>query len=93
MACGASYLFQVVVFPPCADALLGTARPDIITLIQAEKDVLELVHTRIGEKQGRIIVRNEAGTWNYGMPSLMEILEELCPDFSACHENPLFIKL
>jgi len=93
MTGGAADLFQVVVLAPRADALLGTARPDIVSLFQAEKDVLELVHPRIGEEKGRIIVWNEAGTGNDGMPALMEILEELCPDFSTCHENLFLLRL
>jgi hypothetical protein len=93
MAGCASDLFQVVVFPPRADAFLGTARPDIVALLQAEKEILKLVHPRVGEEKGRIIVRNEAGTGNDGMPALMEIVEELCPDFSACHENLFLLRL
>ncbi len=47
--------------------------------------VLELVHTGICEKQGRVILRNEAGTGDNGMTALLEKFEEFCPDFFACH--------
>jgi hypothetical protein len=66
-------------------ALLGAARPDIIPFFQPEKEVLELVHTGIGEKQGRVVLRNEIGAGDYGVTTLLEVCEEFCSYFFACH--------
>jgi hypothetical protein len=87
MAGSAADLFQIVVLPPRPNTLLGAACPCIIALIQAEKNILELVHPGIGKEKRRVIVRNKAGTWDNGMPAVMKILEKFCPDFFACHEN------
>jgi hypothetical protein len=85
----ASNLLQIVVFSTRPNALLGAACPDIVAFFEAEENILELVHPCIGEEQRRVIVGNEAGTGDDGMSPVLEILKKQCPDFFACHENPL----
>mgnify|MGYP007135545662 CR=1 FL=1 len=59
MACGASYLFKVIVLAARADALLRGGGPDVITLLMTEEHVFELVHAGVGEQQRRVAGRNE----------------------------------
>ena len=40
-------------------AFLGRGRPDIVALFQPQEHILELYHTRIGEKQGGVIARHQ----------------------------------
>jgi len=51
-------LFEVVVLAAYAQTLLAVDRPATIRRRQTEEDILELVHPRIGEKQGVITDRH-----------------------------------
>ena len=57
-----SYVLEVVVFATHANALLGICRTVVIACFQAQKYILELVHTRINEEKGRVVERNNRGT-------------------------------
>ncbi len=50
-----SYFIKIVVFAPCAYALLRGAGTHIVALLQTKKDIFELVHASVGEEQGRIV--------------------------------------
>ncbi len=50
-----SHFIKIVVLTACAYALLRGAGTHVVALLQAEKDVFELVHAGVGEEQGRII--------------------------------------
>jgi hypothetical protein len=81
VAGGTSDLFQIVVLPPRPNTLLGAASPCIISLFQAEKDILELIHPGIGKKERRVIVRYKAGTGDDGVSPLMKKIYKFSPDF------------
>ena len=53
-----SDIFKVVVFSAGPDAFLGIDRAVIITASGSKKDVLELGHPGIGEKQSRVVMGN-----------------------------------
>ena len=50
MAIGEANIFQVVMLAARADAFLATGGALVIALFEAEENVLELVHSCIGEE-------------------------------------------
>jgi hypothetical protein len=81
VAGGTADLFQIVVLPSRPNALLGAACPRIISLFQAEEDILELIHPGIGKKERRVIVGNKAGAADDGVPPVMKKIDKFYPDF------------
>src|SRR6266850_2257451 len=59
VALGKAYILQVVVLAACAHAFLAGRRARVIAFFESEKNILELVHTRVGEEQRGIAVRHE----------------------------------
>jgi hypothetical protein len=55
VARGLADLIQVVVLAPGAHAFLRRRGARVVALFHPEKDILELVHPGIGEKQRRVI--------------------------------------
>jgi len=53
------YILQIVVFASGPDALLRSGRAPVGPLIKAEKDLLKLVHSSVGEEQSRVVVRDQ----------------------------------
>ena len=62
MAGGISDVFQIVVFAAGPKAALYGHGPRVGTRLPAQKNVLELDHTGVGEQQGRIVVRHQGRT-------------------------------
>ena len=56
---GITHVFQVVVLAARAYALLGGCRALVTGVLAAEQGILELVHARVGEQQGRVVVRHQ----------------------------------
>jgi hypothetical protein len=50
---------------------------------QAHEDVLELVHSRVGEQQRLVAVRHDRGAGNEGMASFEEEVDETLSDFTG----------
>ena len=67
---------QVVVLAADAHAFLRGGRARVIALLAAEKHVLELVHSGIGEEQGRIVGRHERRTGHDPMAVALEVIQE-----------------
>ena len=59
MTRSAADILQVVVFAAGADTLLRSGCPDVGAFFLAEEAVLELVHSGVGKKQRRIVVRDQ----------------------------------
>ena len=85
MALGEADIFQVVVLSAGADAFLRGGGAFVIALLEAEEDVLELVHPGVGEKQGGIAVRNERGAAHDAVAAFLEEFQEGGADFVAGH--------
>ena len=89
MAGGSPHLFEIVVLPTGADALLRRGRSLEGAFLRSQKNALELDHAGIREKQRRIVLRNEGRTGLDGVASSVEEFEETRSDFScghgACH--------
>ena len=52
-------VFEVVVLASGADAFLRGGGAVVVAALVAEEDVFELVHTRVGEEQRRVVVGDE----------------------------------
>ncbi len=59
VAIGEADIFEVVVFAAGADAFLASGGAVVVALLEAEEDVLELVHAGIGEEQSGIVGGDE----------------------------------
>ncbi len=59
-----THLLQVVVFATHTKALLGVGYPWVLHRGVAQDDILELVHTGIGEHQGGVILDDHGCRWH-----------------------------
>ncbi len=59
MARGIADIFQVIMLAACAHAFLARCSTGVGAFVEAKKDVLKLVHPRVGEQQGRIVSRHQ----------------------------------
>ncbi|MNZ30367.1 hypothetical protein D3C78_476360 [compost metagenome] len=85
MTGGVADVFQVAVLATGAHALLAAGRAGVGALFLAKEAVLELVHPRVGEQQGRVVARNQGAGGNSGMSLLFEEAKEGFTDFCAFH--------
>ena len=83
MPLGETHIFQVVVLAARAHTLLRSRGPRVVALLEAQKDVLELVHPRIGEQQRGIAMRHQRRTLHPPVPLAFEKLQELFAYFVA----------
>ena len=88
MAARVADIFQVVVLAAGADALLRAGGTRIVAFFQAEEDILELVHPRVGEQQRRVVGGHEGRAAEHAMPAGGKKVEETLSDFVTCHLNP-----
>src|SRR5690606_2224723 len=82
---GFSDLIQVIVFAARAYAFLRCCGPRIIALFFAEKNVLELIHSGVGEKKCRVVRRQKRRRMHDLVPVAFEIFEKCFADITACH--------
>ena len=62
MTAGEADVFEIVMLASGADALLRTSLPAMVVApLDAEEDVLELVHAGVGKEQRRVVGRHERG--------------------------------
>jgi hypothetical protein len=78
-------IFEVVVLATGANALLGRRRPLVGTLVETEKDILELVHAGVGEQQRRVVMRHQRTRCDDLVAFGCKELEELLANFGAAH--------
>ena len=76
-------VFEIVVLPTRADALLAVYRPRIRPGLGAEENRLELVHPSVGKKQCRVIERDHRRGGDHGVPvpfleKVDKVLTDLC---------------
>jgi hypothetical protein len=84
MAIGEANVFEIIVLAARADAFLRRRGAVVIAFFEAEEDVFELVHPGIGEKQRRIVLRDERGRVDFFVSFLDEIVQELTAYLGAC---------
>ena len=77
---GVADVLQVVVLAAGAHAFLRGRRAEIIALLDAGEDVLELHHPGIGEHQRRVVARHQRARWHDAMAVPGEEVEERFSD-------------
>ena len=82
---GRPHVVEVVVLPADPHALLRRRRPLVGALLAAEKEVLELVHARVGEQQRRVVGRHERRAADDLVALAGEIVEEALADPAGRH--------
>ena len=70
-------------FAAGTDAFLLRGGAFVVASFEAEEDVLELVHARVGEEQRGIVGGNERGGMHLFVPALDEIIQEFAPNLGA----------
>ena len=78
-------LVEVVVLAARTYAFLRGRRPLIITLLDAEEHVLELIHPCVGEQQRRVVRGQKRRRMNSFVPILLKIGKEFLSDLVTCH--------
>src|SRR5690606_11460562 len=86
---GVADVLEVVVLATGPDALLGAGRPVVGSAIEAEEDVLELVHPRVREQQGRVVRRHDRARGDDRVFLRFEEAEETLTDFGRFHRCPV----
>ena len=82
-----AHRFQVVVLAADAQALLGTGGALERGPLDSEEDVLELDHARVGEQQGRVLVRHQRRALHHRVGLVLEEVEEAVANlFSGRHD-------
>jgi hypothetical protein len=76
------HLLEIVVLAGDADALLGIGAARVLARSGPEEDILELVHPRVGEVEGRIPVGDHRCGGDDRVAALAEELEERLSDFA-----------
>ena len=83
VALGEADVFQVVVLAAGANAFLRRGGAFVIALLEAEEDVLELVHSGVGEQQRGVIEGNERAAAHDAMTAFVKEFQECGADFVA----------
>ena len=76
---------EVVVLAADAHALLDRRRPRVAARLEAQEDVLELVHAGVGEQDGRVVLGQEGRAPDDPVTALGEIVEEGLADALGLH--------
>jgi len=76
MAFGEADVFEVVVLAAGADAFLRRSRSVVAALFKAEENILELVHSGVGEEQRGIAVRNKRAATDAAMAFALKELKK-----------------
>ena len=80
-----SYFLEVIVFAAHAEALLTVGGTAHLRHRIPQEDVLELVHTSVGEHQGRVIFYHHRSGRDDGMPFGFEVVKKFLTYFLGCH--------
>jgi hypothetical protein len=80
-----AHFFQIVVFTAYAEAFLGIGHTGIRRFFITEKKIFELVHTRIGKEQGRVVLYHNRCRGHDLMPFGSKKIKELFTDLGAGH--------
>jgi len=85
VTCGVADVFQVAVLAAGSHALLAAGRSGVGTFFLTQEAVLELVHPRVGEQQGWVVIRDQGAGRDTGVTLLLEEAKEGFTDFCAFH--------
>src|SRR5207248_11019413 len=88
VAVGEAHVLEIVVLAAGAHAFLRSGGAGVVALFETKKNVLELVHPRIGEQQRGIIRRNERRGMDLFMPVLDKVIQKFAANFGTSeHES------
>ena len=90
VTCGVTHIVQVVMLAACANTFLTGGGTGVGALVETKEDVLELVHTSIGEEQGGIVTRNHRARANNRMSFAFEELQIGSTNICDFHSNCFF---
>ncbi len=88
VAIGEAHILKIVVLASGAHAFLAGRGAHVVALLEAEKNVLELVHPRVGEKQRGIVRRDERRTAHDAVPALLEEFQKCLANFVTGQNCP-----
>lgn len=80
-----AHLFEVVVLARDAQTLLRVGRTGVFARSVAEENILELIHARIGEHQGGVVLHHHRGRRHDRVLPALEKVEESLTDFVRFH--------
>ena len=84
---GGPDVLQVVVLAADPHAFLRGGGAPILAALGAQENILELVHSRVGEQQGRVVPGDEGGAGHDAVPALAEIIEEALSNLGRSHPD------
>ncbi len=84
-------VFQVVVLAARAHAFLRAGGARVVALLQAQEDVLELVHAGVGEQQRRVVGRDQRRAAHHAVAAGGKEVEKALSDFVTCHGDSLWM--
>ncbi len=76
-------VLQIVVLAPRSHTLLRTDRPRVIPLLVPKKNILKLIHPRIGKQQRRIVHRHQRRRVHPPMPLALKKPQKIFPNLAA----------
>lgn len=86
-------IFKIVVLPSHADTFLGGGGSVVVAHAFPEEDIFELVHAGVGEKEGRVVMRDDGRGGDDDMPFFFEIAQEVTTkNFTFHHDKALGFK-
>jgi hypothetical protein len=83
MAIGEADVFEIVMLAAGAHTFLRGGGFVVVALFEAEEDVLELVHSRVGEQQRWIVGGDERRRMHLAVTFLGKEVQEFPPNFRA----------
>ena len=86
VAIGEADVFEIVVLAAGADAFLAGGGAVVVALLEAEENVLELIHPGVGEEQRGIVRGDERGAAHDAVAALLEEAQKCFPRFVAGQE-------
>ena len=89
---GLADFVQIVVLAAGAHAFLRRAGAHVVALLDAQKDILELVHAGVGEEQRRIVGRQQGRRAHARMPVPLEVLQKSFANFVSSHKSGVTIQ-
>ena len=89
MPVGKSDIFKIVVLAAGADAFLRARGARVVALIEAQEDVLELVHAGVGKQQRGIVHRDERRATHDAVAAVAEIFQKSAANFVAAQQENL----
>ncbi len=93
VAIGEADIFEVVVLAPGAHAFLRGGGALVVALLEAEENVLELVHARIGKKKRGVAYGHKGGAAHHAMSVGGKKFQKSAADFVTCRHQWVLLVL